>query len=285
MPLPSSGPLSISQIRNEEVNNGGFASTYSLRQLSANAGKSTPDSISEFYGYAAGDADFLLSLDAANGSSYGGSGTTWYDISGKGNNATLTNRSSTNPAWNSSGWFEFVGSNAYGTYQNGGYVSTVDGAFARVSSQNRVSLSVWCYPTENSYPMILAGNSYNGAIGYQGYQIWLYGGTLYGRITVNNGTTYTDVAGFATFYDWNHCFLTYDGTNARFYINDTLVGTNSISGTINNLSPNRFLIGAQYNAQGATNTAEFYTGYISKVRVYSRVLSGPERSAIYNAGR
>lgn len=51
MALPSSGPLSISQIRNEEVNNGGFASTYSLRQLSANAGKSTPDAISEFYGY------------------------------------------------------------------------------------------------------------------------------------------------------------------------------------------------------------------------------------------
>jgi hypothetical protein len=53
MALPSSGPLSISQIRDEEVNNGGFASSYSLRQLSANAGKSTPDSISEFYGYAA----------------------------------------------------------------------------------------------------------------------------------------------------------------------------------------------------------------------------------------
>ncbi len=53
MALPSSGPLSISEIRNEEVNNGGFSSTYSLRQLSANAGKSTPDAISEFYGYAA----------------------------------------------------------------------------------------------------------------------------------------------------------------------------------------------------------------------------------------
>lgn len=51
MALPSSGQLSISQIRNEQVNNGGFASSYSLRQLSNNAGKSTPDAISEFYGY------------------------------------------------------------------------------------------------------------------------------------------------------------------------------------------------------------------------------------------
>lgn len=53
MALPSSGPLSISQIRDEEVNNGGFASTYSLYQLSINAGKASPDAISEFYGYSA----------------------------------------------------------------------------------------------------------------------------------------------------------------------------------------------------------------------------------------
>jgi hypothetical protein len=53
MALPSSGPLSISAIRDEEVNNGGFASTYSLYQLSINAGKASPDAISEFYGYSA----------------------------------------------------------------------------------------------------------------------------------------------------------------------------------------------------------------------------------------
>lgn len=281
MPLPSSGALGIDAIRTELSSGSG-----SLRTLSSLAGKSTPDAISEFYGYSAGDADFLLNLDAANSSSYGGSGTTWADISGKGNNGTLTNRSSSNPAWNSGGWFEFTGSNAYGTYQNGGYVSTVDGAFSRVQSQNRVTLSVWVYPTENSYPMIIAGNSYNGGTpAYQGYQIFLYGGNLYGRITVNNTTTYTDIITAASFNTWQHCVLTYDGTNARFYKDDTLIGTNAISGTINNISPNRFLIGCQYNAQGATNTAEFFTGYISKVRLYSRVLSGPERSAIYNAGR
>lgn len=281
MALPSSGPISGSQIGAEV----GASAPYSLRSMSSTAGFSSPDAMSEFYGYSGSDVDFLLDLDAANASSYGGSGTTWTDLSGKGNNATLTNRSATNPVWNSSGWFEFVGSNAYGTYQNGRYVSTVDGAFARVQSQNRVSLSVWCYPTENSYPMILAGNSYDGSVGYQGYQIFLYGGSLYGRITVNNSTTYTDISTAASFNTWQHCFLTYDGTNARFYKNDTLIGTNAISGTMNNLSPNRFLIGAQYNAQGATNTAEFYTGYISKVRLYSRVLSGPQRTAIYNAGR
>ncbi len=46
MALPVSGPLSINQIRNELSTSNG-----SLRALSALAGKSTPDSISEFYGY------------------------------------------------------------------------------------------------------------------------------------------------------------------------------------------------------------------------------------------
>ena len=46
MALPSSGPISISQIKTELGN-----SSSSLRTLSAAAGKSTPDAMSEFYGY------------------------------------------------------------------------------------------------------------------------------------------------------------------------------------------------------------------------------------------
>ena len=46
MALPSSGPISISQIK-AELGSG----SNSLRALSAAAGKSTPDAMSEFYGY------------------------------------------------------------------------------------------------------------------------------------------------------------------------------------------------------------------------------------------
>ena len=46
MALQSSGPISISQIK-AELGSG----SYSLRTLSAAAGKSTPDAMSEFYGY------------------------------------------------------------------------------------------------------------------------------------------------------------------------------------------------------------------------------------------
>lgn len=48
MALQGSGAISLSQIRNELVNING---SYSLRSLSSSAGKGTPDSMSEFYGY------------------------------------------------------------------------------------------------------------------------------------------------------------------------------------------------------------------------------------------
>lgn len=58
MALPSSGSLSMSQIRSELVNGGigeNIPSTgYGLRALSSAAGKSTPDGMDEFYGYSAG---------------------------------------------------------------------------------------------------------------------------------------------------------------------------------------------------------------------------------------
>lgn len=63
MALPSSGALSLSQIRNENALVNG---SYSLRSQSATAGKGTPDSISEFYGYQ-GPTSVTLSVNEPDG--------------------------------------------------------------------------------------------------------------------------------------------------------------------------------------------------------------------------
>ena len=85
MPLPSSGnSISISQIRNELIANG---SSYSLRQLSAWAGKSTPDAMSEFYGYSnvSRPSGMTARYDAANYS-----GGTIADSTGNGYTMSLS---------------------------------------------------------------------------------------------------------------------------------------------------------------------------------------------------
>ena len=51
----------------------------------------------------------VLALDATSERSYPGSGTTWYDLSGQGNNATLNNGTS----WNSSGYMSTDGIDDY----------------------------------------------------------------------------------------------------------------------------------------------------------------------------
>jgi hypothetical protein len=85
MPLPSSGPLSMSAI-NTEVSS---VDSHSLRNLSNAVGFSTPDAMSEFYGYSGGLPAGLIA--GYNSTSYPGSGTAWNDISGNGRHMTLVN--------------------------------------------------------------------------------------------------------------------------------------------------------------------------------------------------
>lgn len=88
MALQSSGSISINQIRTELG-----SSSYSLRTLSAAAGKSTPDAMSEFYGYSAstvfqhGSPFFLF--DFASTSNYSNSGSQVTDLSGNNNHGVF----------------------------------------------------------------------------------------------------------------------------------------------------------------------------------------------------
>ena len=51
------------------------------------------------------NSDMMMYVDVLNPKSYGGSGTTWSDISGNGNDGTIQNT----PAYNSNGYFDFDG--------------------------------------------------------------------------------------------------------------------------------------------------------------------------------
>lgn len=66
----------------------------------------------------------VLALDAANNKSYPGSGVTWYDLSGNGNNGTLTN----GPTFNvgNLGSIVFDGTNDYVSFNNSGTSTSFD---------------------------------------------------------------------------------------------------------------------------------------------------------------
>jgi hypothetical protein len=71
MALPTSGQLTLNDINVELGNSSG--SQASLRSMSSTAGFSTPDTVSEFYGYSAGDT-ITLSWSSYPGTNYNGWG-------------------------------------------------------------------------------------------------------------------------------------------------------------------------------------------------------------------
>ena len=190
MALPSSGTLSISQIRNEQVNNGLLNSTYSLRQLSANAGKSSPDAISEFYGYGLTTSNLQLYLSTVGTSSYPGSGAIWYDVSGNGYNATM---SGTVPYV--AGTPGVIGAAGYFNYSGGGYYFNGNNSLAsKVSTE--VTISVVASITNmslrsfvfNKFWVTSSPYGYVLEIGSDGGGAWTNSMRFYGSGYNNNST-------------------------------------------------------------------------------------------------
>lgn len=89
MALQSSGAISVGQIRTELGSASG-----SIRTLSAAAGKSTPDAMSEFYSYSAGGGTYqygspFMLFDFSQSGSYSNSGSQITDLSGNSNHGTF----------------------------------------------------------------------------------------------------------------------------------------------------------------------------------------------------
>ena len=198
----------------------------------------------------------ILYLDAGYKSSYGGSGTTWYDVSGYGNHGTLTN----GPTFNSSngGNIVFDGTNDYvkvssfpvpvqgpGTISFFGYYSLVSGVL-------------------NVITIISGNNAIQIGIRSNGI-VWGYGGGTLLSYTI---PTINQIA------QWT---VTFNGSNIKVFINGVL--NNSTTTASNQSGSNStFYIGTFIDAG-----LEAFPGAIYECQVYNRVLSDNEISQNYNA--
>lgn len=72
MAIPNSGPLCLRATINQEVEGNSTDNNVSLRNLSSTAGFSSPDAMSEFYGYDPVTMDFLVLAAGASGAEGGG---------------------------------------------------------------------------------------------------------------------------------------------------------------------------------------------------------------------
>lgn len=213
----------------------------------------------------------VLHLDAANTKSYPGSGTTWYDISGNGNNATLTN----GPVYDSTNQGSFTFDSANDTAIVASSASIPVGAAAR-------TVSVWFYTNTTTWAndvntLFFYGAGSNGqAFGidmstFPAMEFFTWGGT--GRDLTFN-TTFSQVG-------WKNIQITYNGaTSVLIYENGSLTQTLTLSSATSTPSSSMYI--------GSINPSlisGYYDGKVPQVLVYNRSLSAAEVQQNFQALR
>jgi hypothetical protein len=281
MALPSSGPLSISQIRDDQFNYAGYPSTYSLRQLSINYSRGTPDKMSEFYNTGIITSGRVFHVDAGVLASYPGTGTIWTDISPSATNATLVN--SPNFNFNGGGSFGFNGTNKYA---NIGNVASLQ--FERTDP---FTISTWIKHLYTGTGVnIISKQENSGSFTGWGLGTALRSGISYLEFFLNNGSVPSNsvVVDYPSSYSdglWMNICVTYDGSSSSsgvvLYRNGVVVTgtviTSSIGITINTSAS------AQISGRGGASLV--WDGRMGSAIIYNRVLTAAEVLQNYNAQR
>ena len=203
----------------------------------------------------------VLSLDAADKNSYPGSGTTWYDLSGNGNDGTI---SGCTFSTDYNGIFNFDGSNDK--------VSV-----SRTESGGDLTVSLWVNPADTpsgNDRVITQGHASNLS---KRWLIAYYTSTSSYLAKVYNATTGWTF-GTITPNEWNHIAFTYDSGTIKTYVNGVSGGVTE--GTAFGMPDISILsIGAM---DGDTS---FWNGSIKNVAIWNRVLTPTEVSQNFNAQR
>jgi hypothetical protein len=208
----------------------------------------------------------VLALDAANIKSYPGSGTVWTDLSGNGNNGTLTNGPT------------FDGSNGGSIVFDGGndfVLSSVN-----VSYGNNTTWEAWVYCTANV-------STYNMFMGrYLPYFSFYNGDRLYFSNVISGTQRTISTASTLSLNTWYHGTFTtsYDGTNTtmKIYTNGVESSTGTWTGTQGNYSI-RFMVG---DGNNSGNSSWYpFSGRAANCKVYNRTLTPQEILQNFNATR
>jgi hypothetical protein len=199
----------------------------------------------------------ILYLDAANIKSYPGSGTVWNDLSGNGNNGTLTN----GPTFDSGngGSIVFDGVDDSVPVSNPG-ISQTFSVFSWINCTN-VSSSNNIVSKNGPYFMRIVSSKLR-------FNVLTDTGWLFqqGNATLSNNV-------------WYHLTMVYDGSTWKGYINSNLDFSVSKTGTIS--SNAQLYIG--YTP--AIGEEAGFNGNIAQVSIYNRALTPQEILQNFNATR
>ena len=209
-----------------------------------------------------------FNVDAANTSSYSGSGNVWNDLKGT-NNVMFYSNSAYNV-------------NANPTYSNDGGGSLITtGIFGKSINNSGITVSVartmeaWVkFNSVAGNAVISIGNQPNSSL----FELMAYSTNIIEHIW----GTFTKSSTVLTTNTWYHVVIIYDGTTNHFiYINGVQVGA-STSVDRNNLALNTENTPI-YIGTAVTTSWGAFDGKIAALRIYNRALSSADVTTNFNA--
>jgi len=206
----------------------------------------------------------VLCLDAAGTKSYPGSGSTWYDLSGNGNNGTLNG----------------VGYNS----ANGGSLS-FDGSNDYIN-QSSPSLNL----TNFTFSAFIKGSGLIFGSGAQEswpryFQFQTNSFLFRPTRVIGNGIYYTITIPSPITNQWNMVSYVRTGSTMYAFQNGTLVNTYNSFPTNNLVTYSNWgqFIGKVKRDHSQWTNESFFTGNIANLSVYNRALTASEISQNYNS--
>jgi hypothetical protein len=197
----------------------------------------------------------VLNLDAGNRASYAGTGTTWNDLSGRGNNFSLLN----GVVFAGSGtttYMSFDGTNDRATFTGGVNLGTSH------------TVSVMFKPNDAGMNAVIFGD-----IGFNntGYAFYVNGNTAYYAA----GDTFQSIS-FTNSTNWMYLTVVRNGTSLTFYKNETSLGSTTLS--LDSI--------LKVSSLGGYAAGDYpYTGAIAIATCYTRALSASEVLQNFNSVR
>ena len=213
------------------------------------------------------DTGLVLALDAADRNSYPGSGTTWTDLSGNGNNGTLVN----GPTFNSAngGSLSFDGVDDYAEVPTTSSINDcLSGDFA---------YELWTFPKTNGflYGKIFAKGAYLQSTGFNGL--------TYVTSNFNTVWEFNSISVDLTLFNlppniWYHLVITRSGTTLSGYLNGNITSSYTTSFNFGGNFPLRISANSQGNPDTTSQNLPVF-------RQYNRALTSTEIQQNFNATR
>jgi len=213
----------------------------------------------------------VLALDAGNAKSYPGSGTTWHDISGKGNDASINGATYSS---DNGGYFSFDGTNDYGQITDSSDFLFGTGSFTEEAWHKRDGNNNWENPIVRGNDSSWGGLWVNNAGKFYPYHYTEPGGDITFNSDIDAGT------------DWMHHVTTTTNTGSsvivKLYKNGILLG--SYTSNVSGWQPKNTSVGTDLWVGGISGESYWYEGKIAICRIYKgKALSAAEVEQNYNA--